>query len=65
MVLVGAPLGVISFQLSQRFQLVNALSGIDAGVRLLPFGGTFPVGAIASSRLIDMGKIPAVYFATF
>lgn len=48
---------VTNFQLPQRFQLVNGLSSLDAGVRILPFGAAFPVGSVVASKI----KIPGIY----
>lgn len=54
-------MSVVNFQLPQRFQLVNGLSGLDAGIRLLPFGAAVPVGTIAGANAASKLRIPAVY----
>lgn len=51
----------VAFQLPQRYQIVNGLSSIDAGVRILPFGGGFPVGMIGGSTLGSKLRVPAIY----
>ncbi|KAF7912853.1 uncharacterized protein EAF01_001874 [Botrytis porri] len=61
MMLVGAPMGVTTFQLPQRFQLVNGLSSLDAGIRLLPFGAVFPVGCMVGTIIAGKFKVPAIY----
>ncbi|KAI0023771.1 MFS multidrug transporter-like protein [Xylariomycetidae sp. FL0641] len=61
MVLVGGPMSVTTFQLPQRFQLVNGLSSQGAGVRLLPFGAMFPVGSMVGTRIAGLRKVPAIY----
>jgi MFS family permease len=61
MALVGAPMSVTAFQIPQRFQLINGLSGLDAGIRLLPFGGMFSVGSMVGTTMASKLKIPAVY----
>lgn len=61
MVLVGAPMSVTTFQLPQRFQLVNGLSNLDAGLRLLPFGALFPLGSMTGATASSKFKIPAIY----
>ncbi|THV53999.1 hypothetical protein BGAL_0037g00430 [Botrytis galanthina] len=61
MMLVGAPMSVTTFQLPQRFQLVNGLSSLDAGIRLLPFGAVFPLGCMAGTIIAGKFKVPAIY----
>lgn len=61
MALVGAPMTVTTFQLPQRFQLVNGLSSLDAGLRLLPFGAMFPIGSMVATTVASKFKIPAIY----
>lgn len=61
MIFVGAPLAVAYFQLPQRFQLVNGLSSLDAGVRVLPFGGASSFGVVLSGRITGRFKTPAIY----
>ncbi|GAB1315320.1 hypothetical protein MFIFM68171_05530 [Madurella fahalii] len=61
--LVGGPMSVTTFQLPQRFQLVNGLSSLDSGLRLLPFGAMFPVGSMAGSTLSSKLRVPAIYLA--
>lgn len=63
MAFVGGPASVSVFQLPQRFQLVNNLSNIDAGVRILPFGGLFPVGSIVGSALASKLRVPTIALA--
>ncbi|RYP49219.1 hypothetical protein DL768_005036 [Monosporascus sp. mg162] len=60
-VLLGGPLTVAAFQLPQRFQLINGLSSLDAGVRLVPFGGAVPVGTITSANVAGKLRVPAIY----
>ncbi len=49
------------FILPQRFQLVYGTSGLDAGVRLIPFSAVIPIGSIFASILAGKFKIPPVY----
>ncbi|KAI0509536.1 putative efflux pump antibiotic resistance protein [Xylaria bambusicola] len=60
-VLLGGPLTVPTFQLPQRFQLINGLSPLDAGVRLIPFGGAVPLGTIASVQIAGKMRVPAIF----
>ncbi|KAI0451922.1 putative multidrug resistance protein fnx1 [Xylaria acuta] len=59
--LVGVPSIVTNFQLPQRFQLVNGLSSIDAGVRILPFGAAFTIGSFASTQMATRLRTPAIW----
>ncbi|KAI1088164.1 putative efflux pump antibiotic resistance protein [Rostrohypoxylon terebratum] len=61
MALVGGPMSVTTFQLPQRFQLVNGLSSLDAGIRLLPFGVMFSVGSMFGTTTASKLRIPAIY----
>ncbi|KAI0882850.1 putative efflux pump antibiotic resistance protein [Annulohypoxylon maeteangense] len=61
MTLVGAPMSVTTFQLPQRFQLVNGLSSLDAGLRLLPYGLMFSAGSMVGTTVASKLKIPAIY----
>ncbi|KAI1453480.1 putative efflux pump antibiotic resistance protein [Annulohypoxylon moriforme] len=61
MTLVGAPMSVTTFQMPQRFQLVNGLSSLDAGLRLLPFGLMFSTGSMVGTTVASKLKIPVVY----
>jgi predicted MFS family arabinose efflux permease len=64
-VLVGVPMGVTTFQLPQRFQLVNGLDSFNAGIRLIPYGAAFPVGSVVGSQVAGRFKIPAIYIVFF
>ncbi|KAI1171984.1 putative efflux pump antibiotic resistance protein [Nemania sp. FL0916] len=59
-VLLGGSLTVTVFQLPQRFQLLNGLSGLDAGVRLIPFGAAFPVGCVVGARVASKWRVAPV-----
>ncbi|PQE06763.1 MFS multidrug transporter protein [Rutstroemia sp. NJR-2017a BBW] len=61
MMLVGVPMSVTAFQLPQRFQIINGLSSLDAGIRLLPYGALFPVGCMAGTTFAGKFKTPAIY----
>ncbi|KAF3061049.1 putative MFS-type transporter C16A3.17c [Daldinia childiae] len=60
-VFVGAPLAVVYFLLPQRFQLVNGISSLDAGVRVLPFGISSSAGVVLSGRIASKAKVPGIY----
>lgn len=49
------------FQLPQRLQVVNGLSPIQAGVRLIPFSLAAPFGSVITAGLAKSVKIPLVY----
>ncbi|KAI0100756.1 putative multidrug resistance protein fnx1 [Nemania sp. FL0031] len=60
-VLLGGPTVIGMFILPQRFQLVYGTSGLDAGVRLIPFTAVIPVGSIFASILAGKYKVPPIY----
>ncbi|KAI0805845.1 putative multidrug resistance protein fnx1 [Xylaria sp. FL0064] len=59
-ILLGGPTACM-FILPQRFQLVYGTSGLDAGVRLIPFTVFIPIGSTFSGTLAGKAKIPPVY----
>lgn len=61
MLFVGVPMGVVAYQIPQRFQIINGMSSLDAGVRLLPYGAAFTFGNIVSGRLSGRLRVPTVY----
>ncbi|KAI1180324.1 putative multidrug resistance protein fnx1 [Nemania sp. FL0916] len=60
-VFLGGPTVICQFILPQRFQLVYGLSGLDAGVRLIPFTAVIPIGSVFASTLGGRFKIPPIY----
>ncbi|KAI1817164.1 putative multidrug resistance protein fnx1 [Poronia punctata] len=58
---LGGPIVVSIFQIPERFQLVYGLSGLDAGVRLIPFSLAVPFGTGIASSIATKFKIPAVF----
>ncbi|KAI1425930.1 putative multidrug resistance protein fnx1 [Xylaria sp. FL1777] len=60
-ILLGGPTVICMFILPQRFQLVYGTSGLEAGVRLIPFAAVIPIGSIFASILAGKAKIPPVY----
>lgn len=59
--LLGGPFMVTVFQLPQRFQLVNGLSGLEGGVRLMPFTFASPVGTGIAAGLATKFKVPPIW----
>ncbi|KAK3687941.1 major facilitator superfamily domain-containing protein [Podospora appendiculata] len=59
--LVGAPMTISSIQLPQRYQLVNEMSPLDAGVKFLAYGVPFPFGVVVTSVLAGRFRLPFVY----
>lgn len=49
------------FVIPQRFQLVYGTSGLDAGVRLIPFTAAIPLSSIVASGLAGKRKVPPLY----
>ncbi|ROW15682.1 hypothetical protein VPNG_02121 [Cytospora leucostoma] len=64
-VFLGGPWFCAIFQLPQRFQIVNSLSPLEAGVRLIPFTLAAPIGSIVSAALAKTAKIPPIYLVIF
>ncbi|KAI1863494.1 hypothetical protein JX265_008711 [Neoarthrinium moseri] len=60
-VLLGGPTVIGMFIIPQRFELVYGASGLDAGVRLIPFTFFMAVGSILASIMATKMKIPAIY----
>ncbi|KAI0025052.1 major facilitator superfamily domain-containing protein [Xylariomycetidae sp. FL0641] len=58
---LGGPFIVSVYQLPQRFQLVNGLSGLDAGVRLMPFTFASPVGTGLAAGIAGKFKVPPIW----
>ncbi|KAI1747026.1 MFS multidrug transporter-like protein [Xylaria castorea] len=58
---LGGPFVISVYQLPQRFQLVNGLSGLDAGVRLIPFTLASPVGTGVAASVAGRLKIAPIW----
>ncbi|KAI1110903.1 major facilitator superfamily domain-containing protein [Nemania sp. NC0429] len=59
--LLGGPTLIGMFVLPQRFELVYGLSGLQAGIRLIPFSFAIPVATIIAGSLAGKRKIPILY----
>lgn len=64
-IFLGGPWFCSIFQLAQRFQIVNSLSPLQAGFRLIPFTLAAPIGSIVSAALAKAAKIPPLYWVIF
>ncbi len=60
---VGVPFTVLVVDLPQRFQAVNNLSALDAGVRLLPYAMLAPIGSLVSNMIFIHRKAPLTLLA--
>ncbi|KAI9036876.1 MFS general substrate transporter [Aspergillus affinis] len=58
---LGGTWFVAIFQLPQRFQFVNGLSPLQAGIRFIPFTVAAPVGSVLAPVVAKIFKIPLVY----
>ena len=58
--LIGIPFVVCLIQIPQRYQAVNGLSTMSAGVRLIPFSLLSPVGSAIAATLMKR-KISPIY----
>jgi len=63
--LAGFTIFAISILLPQRLQIVDQLSPTAAGLRMLPFLVTCPLGTIFSGSAITQWKIPSLYILIF
>jgi hypothetical protein len=61
----GAIITAFIVQLPQRFVLVNDLSTIQAGIRLLPFAAVIGLTCIIMSFVFSESKIPVLYWLLF
>ena len=61
----GLPMAVCVLNLPQRFQTVNGSSPIGAGVKLLAFALSCPIGVMACSFLAGRLRVPFSYIALF
>ncbi|KAL4909665.1 hypothetical protein BDW74DRAFT_173160 [Aspergillus multicolor] len=59
--LTGAPLTICVIELPQRYQTVNESSPLGAGVKLLAYALSQPVGSFICSSLSGRLKVPFVY----
>ena len=57
-ILNGIPFTVLTVNLPQRFQAVNGVSALDAGVRLLPYSLVSPIGSLASNIIMSKKRVP-------
>jgi hypothetical protein len=62
---LGGPWFVTVFQLPQRFQVVNSISPLEAGIRLMPFTFASPFGSIISAVIAGKLKVPPIYMVIF
>ncbi|KAK6210507.1 hypothetical protein LQW54_006115 [Pestalotiopsis sp. IQ-011] len=60
-VFLGGPTIISMFIIPQRFQVAYGYSGLDAGVRLLPFTLALPAGSICASRIAGKLKVPPLF----
>lgn len=59
--LTGAPFTVAVIQIPIRFQTVNGVSALGAGIRLLPFAVLSPIGSIIAAGVAGKLKVPPIY----
>ncbi|OGM40588.1 hypothetical protein ABOM_010663 [Aspergillus bombycis] len=56
-IFLGGTWFVTIFQLPQRFQVVNGLSPLQAGIRFIPFTAAAPVGSALSSAVVGFALL--------
>lgn len=59
--LAGVVMIVAIVQIPQRLMVVNGLSAVDAGVRLLPFAALVPGASTIGAVIMTRFKVPPVY----
>ena len=59
--ITGAPFTIAIIDLPLRFQTVNGASPLQAGIKLLPFIGLVPIGAMIASAVMGKPKAPPIY----
>ncbi|KAE9365743.1 MFS multidrug transporter-like protein [Stipitochalara longipes BDJ] len=62
---LGGPWFVTIFQLPQRFRLVDQVSALNSGIRLIPFTLASPFGSGISAAVAGKAKIPPLYIVIF
>lgn len=60
-IITGAPFTIALIDLPLRFQSVNGASPWQAGIKLLPFIGTVPLGAMIASVVMGKPKAPPIH----
>jgi hypothetical protein len=55
---LGVPFTMLVISLPQRFQTVNSMSALDAGVRLLPYAMLAPIGSLVSNIIFMRRPVP-------
>lgn len=56
----GGPLTIAVIELPQRYQIVNASSPLDAGVKLLAYAAACPVGVVMASMATGRLRFPFI-----
>lgn len=59
--LTGGPFTVAVIQIPQRFQTVNNMSPLGAGIRLLPFALLCAIGSVVTASVAGKAKVPPIY----
>ena len=59
------PFTIAIVQIPSRFQAVNSLSPLQAGIRLLPYAVLNPFGSVLAPFIAKRFKVPPVYIVFF
>lgn len=62
---LGPPSIVAIFSIPQRFQVVNGLSPLSAGIQLLPYTAVSPISSLLMSTIAGKFKVPPLYLVIF
>ncbi|KAM0308054.1 hypothetical protein ACHAO8_010387 [Botrytis cinerea] len=58
--LSGVPWNAVTINIPQRFQVVNGMSPVAAGVRLIPFNALIAFGTVIANILVGKAHIPLI-----
>lgn len=62
---MGIPFTIVGIEIPQRFQIVNGTSALGAGVRLLPYIVSQPLGSLFGNTIAGTTKIPPIFLLFF
>ena len=62
---LGGPWFVAIFQLSQRLEVVNGASPLEAGLRFILFTLAAPLESGVAPAIAQKGRIPPIYLVVF
>jgi hypothetical protein len=58
---LGGPFTVAIFSIPQRFVVVNGVSTLSSGLRLIPFTFSAPIASLVAAAITSNKKFPPIY----